>query len=236
MPQRCRTCLHPDRDAIDRALVEGADVVTLARASGLTRTSVRHHVEHHLPEAIARSEAVREELTATIAAAEAARAETRGIDLMGRLFAQCELGDRLAEACRRYLADPDHPDRFDIGPRAADITVIYADGTSERTGEPIMRKARLDELLERVREGGYPPATVEARHADPRDLAVKLLNAQTRQTELLAKVLGQLGDGAGVSGAEIERVQTAVMHALADYPEARAAVVVALKDLDGGRS
>lgn len=239
MPTPCKTCHHPARDAIDRALVEGGEVSTLAKAHGLTRTSVRHHAEHHLPEMLARSEAVREGLQATIAAAEAARTETRAIDLMSRLERQCELGDKLADACERWLADPNDPTRFDVGPRDRDITVIYGDGVSERTGEPIVRKSRLDVLLARIEAKGLPVLGVEAKPADPRELIVKLLAAQTRQTELLARVLGKLQETAPVDvlgSPEWNDLRRILVDALAPFPDAGAAVAMRLMEFEASNA
>lgn len=61
MPQLCTVCTHPERAAIDAALVAGEACTRLAaRYSPLTRESVRRHKEKHLPEALTKATEARE--------------------------------------------------------------------------------------------------------------------------------------------------------------------------------
>lgn len=53
MTMTCRTCRHPDRQAIDRALVAGEPESAVARKFGLARTSVQYHHANHLKPALA---------------------------------------------------------------------------------------------------------------------------------------------------------------------------------------
>ena len=57
MPQPCTVCLHPDREAIDRALVGGEPARTVAsRYVTLGRMAVQRHKENHLPATLARAQ------------------------------------------------------------------------------------------------------------------------------------------------------------------------------------
>jgi hypothetical protein len=209
----CSVCTHPDVEAINLALVARGKFRELAARFGLSKSALCRHADDHLPAAIVK--------------ADAAKQEAHSLDLMGRLTRQCAIGDKVADACERYLTDPEDPTRFDVGPRSSDVTVVFEDGRNERTGLPILRKARLDTLLARVSGAGVPVVGVEARHADPRELVVKLLSTQTRQTELLAKVLGKLNEGAAVdvlTSPQWSEMRGGLVRALEPFPEAAAAV------------
>jgi len=64
---------------------------------------------------------------------------------LGRCFQRVTL---LFNACDRWLRDADDPARYDIGPRAGDILVTYAEPGPN--GKPVRRKEALDRLLARV--------------------------------------------------------------------------------------
>ncbi len=64
MARRCSVCTHPQRGAIDLALVAGASRNGLATAYGLAETSLRRHEAAHLPAAMVRGEEAREEARA----------------------------------------------------------------------------------------------------------------------------------------------------------------------------
>jgi hypothetical protein len=54
MAQRCTVCDHPERAAIDRALVDGVPgAAALGERYGLARSSVKRHAARHVPAAVA---------------------------------------------------------------------------------------------------------------------------------------------------------------------------------------
>jgi hypothetical protein len=88
MPRTCTVCAHPDREAIDRALVESTPKRRIAAQHGLAETAVRRHQGAHLPVAVVQAQAAREVRSAselyaelerlyaeTVAALERARVE-----------------------------------------------------------------------------------------------------------------------------------------------------------------
>jgi hypothetical protein len=212
MPRTCTVCTHSDRDAIDRALIAREPVRRIAARFGLSKSAVWSHSDDHLPAALVKADEARE--------------EARSIDLMARLVEQATFGDKLAEACRRWLADPDDPQRFDIGLRSDDVDVLYR----ERVGEDLWRpkRAKLSRLLAIVEGEDLVVDRGETKYADPRELAVKILNAQSRQCELIAKAQSIIG--AGASG-EAPMLIAAIMQAVAPYQDAAAAIVEALRAL-----
>src|SRR5712691_560156 len=52
MPRPCRTCRHPELDAINAELVSGTPRLTVARRFGLSETAVRRHFHLHLPDSL----------------------------------------------------------------------------------------------------------------------------------------------------------------------------------------
>lgn len=60
MPRVCSICQHPDRDAIDRRLVEGATYRDIAGQFRLSKSAVERHRESHLPAKLVRAQEVRE--------------------------------------------------------------------------------------------------------------------------------------------------------------------------------
>lgn len=55
MPQSCTACTHPDRHAIDVAIVAGIPNRRVAAQFGLTEAAVRRHRVSHLPAQMARA-------------------------------------------------------------------------------------------------------------------------------------------------------------------------------------
>ena len=55
MGRPCSVCAHPDRAAIDRALVSGTPRTALASRHGLSEPAVRRHEDTHLPERLSKA-------------------------------------------------------------------------------------------------------------------------------------------------------------------------------------
>jgi hypothetical protein len=60
MPRVCTVCTHPEREAIDRALVEGAVGLNLASRFELSKSAVDRHKADHLPAALVKGREARE--------------------------------------------------------------------------------------------------------------------------------------------------------------------------------
>ncbi len=70
MPQTCKSCCHPDREAIDQAILRGEPQRRIASRHGLSPSSVRRHRAH---------------IAAVIAKAHEAHEVAHGDDLLGQL-------------------------------------------------------------------------------------------------------------------------------------------------------
>jgi hypothetical protein len=100
------------------------------------------------------------------------------------------------------LRDPEHPERYDLGPRATDITVIYeAEEDKDSPGDPddedsnvkvkrvkVRKKALLSELLAVIPN----LFVVSIKVADPRELILKTHRETRDDLELIAKLSGEL--------------------------------------------
>ncbi len=73
MPRTCTICEHPEREAIDRALVGGASNRSAASLYDVSEAAVRRHKGNHIP--------------ATLARAEEAKESSRADDLLGQVRA-----------------------------------------------------------------------------------------------------------------------------------------------------
>lgn len=52
MPRTCTICTHPDRQAIDQAMVEGQSFRTIAHQWGVSIDALKRHKRDHLPQTL----------------------------------------------------------------------------------------------------------------------------------------------------------------------------------------
>ncbi len=62
MPRTCTICHHPERVAIDQALIDGIALRAIAGQHAIAKSSLARHAASHLPEALARSRRAAEEV------------------------------------------------------------------------------------------------------------------------------------------------------------------------------
>ncbi len=183
----------------------------------------------------------------------------RALAVMAELESMLRRVKKLFDACDDWLTDPDDPQRYDLGPRAEELLVHY--WAAGEQGRRVRAKAPLAELLGRAAgrggEAGAPAAGeaggragggsgeivvegLELRSADPRELILKTAKRLEAALQLVARLLGQLpgrseqcGPTVNVLVASPEWLTTraAILAALEPYPEARAAVAEALRQL-----
>jgi len=60
MPRTCTVCTHPQRDAIDRALVAGESIRGLSSLYIVSQSALARHRDNHLPATLVRAEAAAE--------------------------------------------------------------------------------------------------------------------------------------------------------------------------------
>jgi hypothetical protein len=95
VPQPCSICTHPEREAIDAALVAGVPNRRIAAQYGMGETSVRRHKDAHIPPLVAQAHDA-----AVVFSADALTAQITG--LLARGFAildKSERGDSITDMC-----------------------------------------------------------------------------------------------------------------------------------------
>jgi hypothetical protein len=219
MPRVCTACTSPNREAIDRALVAETPLRTIADQYGVSKTALLRHKADHLPAALAKGKEAKE--------------EAHALGLVQQLERWLERVNLLFDACDRWLRDPEDPSRYDIGPRAEDLKVTY---TELVNGKPVQRKRKLSELLAEIEGSSRTVELVETKHADPRELILKTHARLQSNQELIARLLGELKEGATVNlliAPEWMEVRAVLLSELVPYPEARQAVAAALARAEG---
>jgi hypothetical protein len=222
MPRICTVCAHTDCHAINRLLAAGESTNRrIATQHGVTESAIRRHKDGHIPVAMVTAQQV--------------KAEENALDVMKELKRCFTRVNLLFDACDDWLRDADDPTRYNIGPRAEELMVTYLVMVA---GKPMRKKAPLSQLLDRLEENGTDVHGWESKRADPRDLVLKTADRLRQQTELLAKLLGELNEQPQINvlvAPEWLQVRSVLLDALALYPEARASVAARLLMLEAGK-
>ena len=240
MARTCTICAHPQREAIDTALVTGEALRNLAERFAISTAALHRHRRDHLPGVLAKAKHAQQERADAHAVAvgeQIATQETReqehALDVMTALTRCFTRVNLLFDACHEWLLDPDDATRYFLGPRADDVKVIY--WGRDRNGQAVTKKAPLSEILARVEDAGVRIERWETKYADPRELALKVAAQLKGQTELLAKLMGDLQQEGTVNIAvhpEWLKVRATLIGALAPFPDAAVAVADSLETLE----
>ena len=207
---------HPARAAIIQDLVDGLSTKKVSEKHGVPVSAVNYFVQTRLKRALVE--------------AEAKQALDTGSDVRAALMATMDRVRKLYDACDEYLSDPHDPGRYELGPRAHEVMVVYYIESDEEGRPPRREKAPLDELLQRIGEAVVVDST---RHAvtDPRKLILDTAVVLTKQLEVIGRLLEDLPDPAGVSVTMSEawaEIQAIVVEVLRKYPEAYNALAARL--------
>lgn len=225
MPVSCTICSHPDRSAIERDLVSGVSYRTVARRYGVSPSSLVRHKREHL---VALAGAVQDP---TARAATVSQAE----DLLARLADSLDEVTRLFDACKDWLTDPDDPTRYDLSPRAEELTVVYT--TPGPNGRRLRHKATLACLLAVAVERQGDDAEfvrLTGRQADPRELILKTARRLEVQVQILASLMDRLQQTAPAEEGLLStweewcQLRTIMLNALEPFPDAKWAIADAL--------
>lgn len=227
MPRVCKVCQHERQHEINLAIAKRVPERTIADRYHLSKTGVHAHKVRCLPLEVSRTEA--------------ARRYRNSESLLRFLETMVEYSRKEMEACDRYLQDPDNSLRYDLGPRAEDIEVIYLDypmredenGEQVIAGLPTKRKARLSELLKKT---GQPVSSWQWKIADPRELVLKAAMTAKANLELLAKLIGLIKEPGITNNLQVNvyELMPIVKATLEKHPLALAAVDRAIKDAMNG--
>ena len=188
MGRPCSICHHPERKAIEMALLDGnSGYRKVAKRFGLSESAVFRHRQNHLPALLAR----------------AAEAKPAPPSDLGPSF------DPATEA--HALAIAKHHETIEAQKDQHAIDAVQQLRAINAACLEVLRQARAD-----------------GKHS----ILLRAVDRIARQIELQAKLLGQIQEGTTVNVAvlpEWHGIRQSVLEALHPYPEARMAVVQALK-------
>src|SRR5688500_1880811 len=110
MPRPCSVCAHPERDAIDKALVAGVANRRIAAQYAVSEQAIRRHRAEHLPEKLAKAEAATEVAQADdlLREVRALRSKAYGLLLKAEAagdYRTALAGVREARGCLELLAE-----------------------------------------------------------------------------------------------------------------------------------
>jgi uncharacterized protein (DUF1810 family) len=110
MPRVCTICTHPEREAINQALVTGEPYRVIAQRFAASPDAVYRHKIDHLPAVMVKSEAAREVALADDLLGQVKALRNKAISILGKAEAAGDLrtalmGIREARACVELLLE-----------------------------------------------------------------------------------------------------------------------------------
>lgn len=181
MARPCTVCNHPEREAIERALVDTPKQFRpIAARFSLGPKSVERHSNSHM------TDGLKSAITKHVRIAD----ETREMDVIATLNRCADRAERMLDAAYRWLEDPARPGELNLNPRSHEVEVIY----EEHDGQRLVKKsAKLSELLVKASTGtGLGIVKGEWKIADPRRLLLDAVATLKPVAELLGKASGKL--------------------------------------------
>ena len=110
MPRVCTVCTHPERDAINKALVDGTPYRTIAQRFAASPDAVLRHKTEHLPAIMVKSKEAQEEALADDLFAQLKQLRNKAISILLKAESAGDLrtallGIRESRACIELLAE-----------------------------------------------------------------------------------------------------------------------------------
>lgn len=223
MSRVCTICTHPERTAIDKALIAQEPYRSIAEHFQLSPQAVlRHKADHVLADLVAAHEANRDDERQVLA------------DELRRWMGYIT---KVLEACDRWLTDPDDATRYDLGPRAHEVMVHYEE--TDFNGDRSFVKRRKATLAALLKQAERADATmtitlVEHKSADPRKLIIDATARLDGHLRLLAELVGKLQTSGTVNilvSPEWLALRGQLTRALMPFPDARIAVASVLSEV-----
>jgi transposase-like protein len=219
---------RPDAaELLEEVRQPGANLCAIARRLGVHRNTVRAFRDKHLPKSVRDADARLSRLP---------RVDLQ-VSQLERLDAVAAKLDMMTEAIDRALRDPDDPTRYNLDPRAREVTVVFEETVGERR---VQKVRKLDDLLERVERGlGVSVVRWEVKSADLRVLLKDLAVAIKPIAELLGKTRGEIRPDPAATlnvflgSAEWTQLETVLLESLRPYPPALEAAGRALATIGG---
>ena len=172
---------RPDAaEILEELRAPGAKLSVIARRLKVSDDTLRAFRDRHVPKSVRDADARLSRLP---------RLDLQ-VSQLERLDAMSTKLELMADAIDRSLRDPDDATRYNLDPRAREITVVFAETVGDRA---VQKVSRLDDLLERVEQGlGVSVVRWEVKSADLRVLLKDLAVAIKPISELLGKARGEI--------------------------------------------
>ena len=192
--RECKVCKHQSRRSIEKMLRSGAKYVDVADRYGIDKRVISKHKKvcmdnnGYYPEKETPPETLVKNVTGLITDAEngtqvvgnvssaidAAFSINEWIKKMQKLH---DYADRMLDAINDYLMDPDDNNKYFVGPRSEEVTVLYQElDERKRPVGNMLKKASLQELLNKVDDSDqYVIHRADYKHADPRNLLLDFI-------------------------------------------------------------
>jgi hypothetical protein len=84
MPRKCSICTHPNRDAIDRALVNRESFRNVAKQFGITVSAIHRHNDAHLPASLTKAQEARSVTQADDLLTQVKSLQSRALSILDR--------------------------------------------------------------------------------------------------------------------------------------------------------
>ena len=217
MPRKPEVDKHPKKKQIIRALIRGVSYRDIMGQFGVTKSALGRYLKERLPEKAAKALAARDVEDGNFI-----------LDEIQRIMARV---NKMFDACDEYLSDPEEPGKYDIGPRADEVTVNYYICDTE--GKNVSRfKDTLQNIINQLR--GVNVTATEYKYADPRKLLLETARTLHPQLELLVQIHGQIKDVTVniINSPEFISIQNILLEELAPHPEARLKIAERLSSID----
>lgn len=214
MPQRCSICAHPQQTDIERAMVGREPFRQIAQRYGTSGATLIRHRDNCMAPPLESQQVV----------VDAVRERTVRGELE-HLFSRVH---KLFDACDAWLRDPNDQGRYELGPRAEEVKVVYVEWTDAGDRQiPVRKSDTLARLLEKIEGTGLEVERLESKHADPRQLVLNTAAQLTKQIELLAKLTGELNETPEINvlvSPQWLELRTLLLATLQQHPAALEAV------------
>lgn len=171
---------RPDAaDILDELRQPGTNFCAMAVRLGVHRNTLRSFRDRHLPKSVREADARMSRLPRpNLQVSQEERLNAAG----------CKL-EMMLEAIDRALRDPADPTRYNLDPRAREVSVVYERTVGDRT---VPATAKLADLLERVEAGlGVEVVRVDVKSADIRTLMPDLVSVLRPLAETIGKARGE---------------------------------------------
>ena len=220
---------RPDAaEILDELRQPGANICRISARLNVAPNTLRAFRDKHLPKSVRDADARLSRLP---------RPDLQ-VSQLERLDAVASKLDLMVEAIDRALRDPEDPRRYNLDPRAREVTIVVEETTEG--GRRVQKVRKLDDLLERIEQHlGVSVVRWEIKSADLRVLLKDLAATIKPIAELLGKTRGEIKPDPAVTlnvfldSPDWQRVESALVESLRPYPPALEAAGRALATIGG---